>query len=84
MSAKVLIGNLPPKTTEAEVKGLFNLDDPSTILHVQMNTEGDPDRVSAVVELNMDKTTAKIMSERVGTKTWKGRTLEIYVPTLFD
>ncbi|MCU7958943.1 MAG: RNA-binding protein [gamma proteobacterium symbiont of Bathyaustriella thionipta] len=81
MSLTVLIANLPPGTTEQEVREL--LENSSIIQAVEIKDDGDPERLTAAVEMDLDRTTAKIMKEKGRGMRFKDRALEVYVPTLF-
>jgi len=81
MSLTVLIANLPANTTEEEVREL--LENTTMILGIEIKHDGDPDRLTAAVEMDLDRTTAKIMKSKGTGMMFKGRTLDIYVPSLF-
>lgn len=79
MAAKVLVGNLPPETTEEEVKQLFaEIGAEAEVL--KMSGEGGADSVTATVSLDLDPTTAQIMADRARKRHFKGRELSFYVP----
>ena len=81
MSTKVLIGNLPAGTTIEEVQAEFaSLGAP--ILHVEQVEGGDPDKLSFVVEFDVDAETAGIMADRRRDRSFKGRKLTVYVPKM--
>ena len=80
MAAQLLIGNLPPGTTGDEVREeLVRIGAP--VLEVEMVKESGPDKLSAIAQLNMDWSTAKIMEYRRKPRYFKGRRLEIMVLT---
>jgi len=81
MSLTILIANLPPETSEEEVREL--LENSSMILAVEIKDDGNPDRLTAAVEMDLNRTTAKIMKEKGRGMRFKDRALEVYVPTLF-
>lgn len=82
MSTKVLVGNLPPGTTEEEVKAFF-ADERAKVEVLKIADEGNPDRVTATVVLDVSQTTAQVMADRAKSVLFKGRELEFYVPRLF-
>lgn len=81
MSSKVLIGNLPPGTTEDEVLALFTAGGGK--VEVLKLTDDTSDRVTATVALDVSMATAKVMADRAKRTTLKGRELDIYVPQFF-
>jgi len=81
MSAKVLIGNLPAGTTADEVQADLDLMG-APILHVEPVAGGDPDKLSFVVELDVDAETARVMADRRKERVFKGRKITLYVPKL--
>ena len=83
MSAKVLTGNLPAGTTADEIREQFSSWG-APILDVTQAEGGDPDRLTFVVELDMDRNTAELMVDRSGDWLFKGRKVNFYVPQLMD
>lgn len=81
MSTKVLMSNLPAGTTEEEVREDW-ASTGAPILAVESVKEGNPDQLTFVVELDIDHKTAKIMADRRRNEFFKGRRIEIYVPSL--
>jgi VCBS repeat-containing protein len=54
------------------------------ILDVSQAEGGDPDRLTFVVELDMDQTTAKLMVDRSGDWMYKARNATFYVSRLME
>ena len=79
MATKVMVGNLPPGTTADEVREeMVRIGAP--VLDVEMITaESGADQLTAVAELDIDWSTAKVMENRRRTRTFKGRQLKIRV-----
>ncbi len=79
--AKVLVSNLPADTTVDEVRedwASFG----APILAVELVKEGNPDQLTFVVEVDIDHSTAKVMADRRRDRFFKGRKIEVYVPTV--
>ena len=51
-------------------------------LTAELVKEGNPDQLTFVVELDIDQKTAKIMADRRRSEFFRGRRIEIYVPTV--
>ena len=81
MSTKVLMSNLPAETTVEEVSEDWAASG-APILSVEQVKEGSPDKLTFVIELDIDQKTAKIMADRRRDEFFKGRRIEIYVPGL--
>jgi RNA recognition motif-containing protein len=79
MATKVMVGNLPPGTTEDEVREeMVRIGAP--VLDVEMiPAESGADKLTAIAELDIDWTTAKIMENRRRARSFKGRQLRIRV-----
>jgi RNA recognition motif-containing protein len=82
MPSKVLVGNLPPGTTEEEVIAFFAAAG-ADVEVLKIADEGNPDRVTATVVLNVPQTTAQLMADRAKRTLFKDRELEFYVPRFF-
>lgn len=82
MSTKLLVGNLPPGTTGEEVMELF-ADAGASVEVLKIADEGNPERVTATVVLDVSRTTAEVMADRAKSVLFKGRELEFYVPRFF-
>ena len=83
MSTKVLVGNLPAGTTADEVRAEFESGG-APILHVGPVEGGDPDKLTFVVELDVDAETAGVMAERRKDRFFKERKITIYVPRMMS
>jgi hypothetical protein len=81
MSTNVSMSNLPAGTTEDEVREEW-ASSGAPILTVKQVKQGSPDRLTFVVELDVDQKTAKVMAERRRDWFFKGRRIDIYVPTM--
>jgi hypothetical protein len=80
MATKVMIGNLPPGTTDAEVREeLVRIGAP--VLEVEMVKESGPDKLSAIARLDIEWSAAKVMENRRKPRYFKGRRIEILVLT---
>ena len=83
MSTKVMVGNLPAGTTVDEVREeLASTGAP--ILAVEAVKEGNPDKLTFVVELDIDRETAKVMADRRRDRFFKGRKIDVYVPSVME
>ena len=82
MSSKVLIGNLPPDTTEEDVVELFSAEN-ANVEVLKLSDDGTKDRVTATVALDVPQATAKVMADRARRTHFKGRELDVYVPQFF-
>ena len=82
MPSQILVSNLPPGTTVEEVEEMFQKW--GAEVQVEIQTEGDPDRPTALVTLDVDQKTARIMVDRSKDYFYKGRTLSFYAPLLMD
>jgi RNA recognition motif-containing protein len=76
----ILISNLPPDVTEQELKELFASRGNESVLDVELDKEGNPDKVAAKVHMDIDSATARIMADKVEGVIFKGRKLSFYVP----
>ena len=83
MSAKVLAENLPAGTTADQVREQFATWG-APILDVTQAEGSDPDRLTFVVELEIEPNTAKLMADRAGDWLFKGRKVTFYVPRFMD
>ena len=83
MSSKVLVGNLPPGTTKEEIKTLF-ADAGADVDVLDITDEGNPDRLTATVVIDVAHSTAQAMADRAKPVHFKGRELRFYVPRKFD
>ena len=76
----VLVGNLPPGTTEEELLAELKdggWPDPEVV----KVDAGNPEKLLFTVETSLDPTIARSLSERYGNRgTFKGHKLDIYVP----
>jgi len=80
MGTRILIGNLPPDTTADEVREeLVHIGAP--VLNVEMVPQTLPDKTSAVAELDIEWTIAKIMETQPRMRMFKGRRLKVNVLT---
>jgi hypothetical protein len=83
MPSKILLGNLPAGTTAADVKERFAKE--GAEVEVEIVDKGNPDKLDAVVLINVERNTAQVMAERAHNATnWDGRRISIYVPALFQ
>lgn len=82
MSSKVLIGNLPPGTTEEEVVALFSAEK-AKVEVLKLSDDGTQDKITATVALDVPQATAKVMADRAKRTNFKGRELDVYVPQFF-
>ena len=83
MTATVLFHNLPPEITEQELKEFFKERGNEDVEEIEFNREGSPDKVTAVVKMDMDETTARVMADRARSRMWHGRkvTVEVLMST---
>ena len=80
MTATVLVGNLPPGTTEQELLDELTGNGWPDVSVIKVDA-GNPDKLLFTVETSLDPQIARSMSERYGNRsTYKGRRLDLYVP----
>ena len=82
MPSQILVSNLPAGTTASEVDELFKKW--GADVQVDIREEGDPDNLTAVVTLDVDQKTARLMADRSKDYFYKGRTLKFYAPLLMN
>ena len=80
MTTNLIISNLPSDITEEELREFFGGRGNNQVEDIELDREGNPDKVTAVVKMNVDNTTAQIMAERAKTRSWRGRKITIHVP----
>ena len=81
MQSKILLGNLPSGTTADDVKERFAKL--GAEVEVKIVDEGNPDKLDAVVMINVDRDIARDMAQRANNEfNWDGRRISIYVPIL--
>ena len=79
MATTVFMHDLPPDVTEQELKDYFK-ERGSEGVEVELNREGNADRVTAILKMNLDADTAKIMANQAAQRTWRGRKISVTVP----
>lgn len=80
MSTRVLIANLPPDATAEEVREeLVHVGAP--VLKVEMVPKTSEEHRSAIAEIDIEWTIAKIMASQPKLRQFKGRTLRVSVLT---
>jgi RNA recognition motif-containing protein len=83
MPSKVLVGNLPPGTTEEEVIALF-ADAGADVKVLGIADQGDPERLTATVVVDAPQAVAQAMADKARPVHFKGRELQFYVPRFFS
>jgi len=78
MTTNVLVSNLSADVTEQEIEELFAQH--GAVVEVKLNRTGDPDNLTAIVKMELDRTTARVMADRRRDIRLKGKKLDIYVP----
>lgn len=78
MTAKLMLGNLPAGITQEEIRrrfcclgansGIFMLD------------RGNPERLSALLEVDAERHTLQVMVDHCSDIWWKDRHISVYVP----
>jgi hypothetical protein len=79
MSQKIMIGNLPPGVTVEELAGILT-DAGAENPKITLNDEGNADKVTAILTLDLDRAAADKIVDRVRGRLFRGRTLTAYVP----
>jgi hypothetical protein len=75
----ILVSNLPPDVTEERLQAAFA--EAGLKVTVKLNREGDPDKVTAIVESpDMDRPSADRLAARIRGMQYDGHTLNAYVP----
>ena len=81
MQSKILLGNLPSGTTADDVKQRFAKL--GAEVEVEIVDEGNPDKLDAIVLINVNRDIARDMAQRAHNEfNWGGRRISIYVPVL--
>ena len=83
MTTTLLVENLPAGTTTDEVQQFFETHDIQEAKVLRIDGQGD--KLTATVQVNIDKMTAQAMVDRYAASplVFKERQLGFYVPTLF-
>lgn len=81
VSTTIFIGNLPSGTSVEEIRQELT-DMGAPLLNISQVEAGDPDRLTFAVELDIDHHTAQLMVGRRKERHFKGRQINIFVPTL--
>jgi RNA recognition motif-containing protein len=71
----ISVGNLPPDTTEQDLKALF--DDSPCIETVTLIREGSYDRLLALVDMDIGMSVAEATQHRFHRRWWHGRLLNV-------
>jgi RNA recognition motif-containing protein len=79
MTTNLIISNLPSDITEEELREFFGRRG-NQVEDIELDREGNPDKVTAVVKINVDNATAQIMADRAKSRSWGGRKITIHVP----
>jgi RNA recognition motif-containing protein len=79
MTTNFIISDLPSDITEEELREFFG-GRGNQVEEIELNREGNADKVTAVVKMNVDNATAQIMADRAKLRTWRGRKITIHVP----
>lgn len=75
----LLVGNLAPETTAAELKATFTAQ--GIEVSVELHHEGDPHRLLAVVTVpGINRNLAQHLADRLNGLEHQGRRLTAYVP----
>ena len=81
MQSKILLGNLPSGTTADDVKQRFAKL--GAEVEVEIVDEGNPDKLDAIVLINVNRDIARDMAQRAHNEfNLGGRRISIYVPVL--
>ena len=78
MTTNVLISNLPQQITKEELEEYFA--GRGNEVEVELIREGNPDKVTAKVKMNVDNATAQIIAEHARNRFWHGRKITVHVP----
>jgi hypothetical protein len=79
MSQTIMIGNLPPDVTVEELAGILT-DAGAENPDVTLNNEGNSDKVTAILGLDLDRPAADKIVDALRGRFFRGRTLTAYVP----
>jgi hypothetical protein len=71
----ISIGNLPPDTTEQDLKSLF--DDSQCIQSVKLVREGSHEQLMALVDMDIAVEVAEATQHRFHRRWWHGRLLNV-------
>jgi hypothetical protein len=78
MTAKLMLGNLPADITEEEIRSRFcciGVGEGVSLLHT-----GNPDRLSALVDVDAERHTLQLIVDHNSDIWWKNRHISVYVP----
>ena len=78
MAGKLLLENLPPGTTDIDVREEFARR--GAVVAVEMVTAGGRSRNDAIVTLDIDPTTLHVMVEQLLLRPFGGRRVRLHVP----
>ena len=81
MSTKILIGNLPPDTTEDEVTAVMS-ERGWPMVRILSTQADHPERRGFMVEVDMPRASVTEMLRRRGDIYFKERKLTVYVPIM--
>lgn len=71
------IANLPPEVTKQELIHLF--DDTKAITDIKLVSEGNDQKVMALIDMNIEIESAEAMRHRYHHRWWHGRVLNVNV-----
>lgn len=74
----ITISNLPPHVTEAHIYELLQGD--SRIHHITFNSEGNPDKVMALVDIAISRLEAQYLARKLNRIYFEERHIDVYTP----
>lgn len=74
----ITISNLPPHVTEEQISELLQGD--SRIQRITFNKEGNPDKVMALVEIDVSRFEAQYLTNKLNHTFFEERHIDVYTP----
>jgi hypothetical protein len=78
MTATLMLRNLPSDITEQDIRVRFGCLGAST--RVSVLDKGDPNRLSALIEVDAERHTLQLIANHSRDIWWKDRHISLYVP----
>lgn len=78
----ITLGNLPPHITQQHINDLLKGD--KRIRKITFNKEGNPNKVMALVDMEISRFEAQFLSKKLNQMFFEGRRIEAYTPLFFS
>ncbi|WP_372830846.1 hypothetical protein [Pontibacterium sp.] len=77
----ITLGNLPPHVTQENVSDLLKGD--ARIQKITFSNEGNPDKVIALIDIDIDRFEAQFISKKLNRTFFEDRRIEAYSPLFY-